>query len=291
MVVTRFQMPNRSSWINDPNGPIHYCGTYHLYHQYLPTKKQWDFGVHWGHATSRDLKEWKHHGSVLEPSCHFDKDGCFSGNTIIHDGILYAFYTGVSLDDGFPSGFREVQAAAQSSDGFEFVKSAKPILEVPCTDIANQLSGWRDPFVFLYQGTYYMLLGSGIRDKMGTVLLYRGGKHPVEDPYYLVNVLMTWPKGNFMLECPFLIPIGNERWMLGASPDGEMPQYWLGRFNGLVFVVDKGPESIAPEDPDFYAATVTAKQNSGPLQQDILWGWQKKDRSILGTTFDDAFVL
>ena len=37
-----------SNWINDPNGPIFYEGSYHLFFQYNPDAAVWG-NISWGH--------------------------------------------------------------------------------------------------------------------------------------------------------------------------------------------------------------------------------------------------
>ena len=49
----------KANWMNDPNGMVYYKGTYHLFYQYYPNGNVWG-PMHWGHATSTNLMNWKH---------------------------------------------------------------------------------------------------------------------------------------------------------------------------------------------------------------------------------------
>src|SRR5690348_18121349 len=39
------------NWMNDPNGPIHWNGRYHMFFQYNPNTAVWG-DMHWAHAVS-----------------------------------------------------------------------------------------------------------------------------------------------------------------------------------------------------------------------------------------------
>ena len=65
----QFHFSPRSGWMNDPNAPLYYKGTYHLFFQHNPHGLNWDT-MHWGHATSPDLVHWTQQPIALEPGVH-----------------------------------------------------------------------------------------------------------------------------------------------------------------------------------------------------------------------------
>ncbi|MET7332153.1 GH32 C-terminal domain-containing protein [Nonomuraea sp. NPDC005650] len=62
----QFHFSPRSGWMNDPNAPLYYKGTYHLFFQHNPHGLGWDT-MHWGHAASPDLVHWTQRPVALEP--------------------------------------------------------------------------------------------------------------------------------------------------------------------------------------------------------------------------------
>ena len=73
--------PERN-WINDPNGLVFHEGVYHLFYQYHPASSEWG-PMHWGHATSSDLVQWKEQPIALYP----DSIGMiFSGSAVLDKG-------------------------------------------------------------------------------------------------------------------------------------------------------------------------------------------------------------
>lgn len=109
-------------WMNDPNGFIHYNGEYHLFYQHYPYEPVWG-PMHWGHAVSRDLVNWKYHPVALAPDQEYDKDGCFSGSAAVKDDQLVLLYTGHVVTGPNPDkNYEQVQAMAFSKDGVNFHK-------------------------------------------------------------------------------------------------------------------------------------------------------------------------
>src|SRR6266566_6183675 len=55
------------NWMNDPNGPMHWNGRYHMFFQYNPNAAVWG-DMHWAHAVSEDMIHWRHLPIALAPS-------------------------------------------------------------------------------------------------------------------------------------------------------------------------------------------------------------------------------
>lgn len=189
-----FHVMPRGGWMNDPNGPIYYKGRYHLFYQHVTTGCEWNWGIVWGHATSRDLVHWEHIGLALEPTPGgFDADGCFSGCCTLdpeNGNAPTILYTGVRLRSNPDCGplppqecdlqlpFIESQGMAVALPGDEklqkWAKMDSPVLPLPPPNMP--LVGWRDPFVFQQGGDgkdWIILMGSGIKGEGGAVLVYK----------------------------------------------------------------------------------------------------------------------
>ena len=83
-------------WMNDPNGLVQWNGRVHLFYQHNPAAPVHE-NIAWGHASSADLWRWQDHPLALEPDPFGpDRDGCFSGCTVIADGHPHLLYTGVN---------------------------------------------------------------------------------------------------------------------------------------------------------------------------------------------------
>jgi beta-fructofuranosidase len=267
-MINMLKVPN--GWINDPTGMVRFKDRYHLYFQHLPGKREWGFGIGWAHATSRDLKDWRiFKKRAVAPSKWYDKDGCFSGSVIVQDDTIFLAYTGVILKD--EGTFSEYQCMATSKDGYRFTKFQEPIISTP--PITNT-QGWRDPYLFKHNKTYYMLIGSAW-DNKGHILLYKGDKQlPCQWTYQ--GILHSID--NEVCECPFIIKLKNNVWMLGVSCEHKQPIYWLGTFNGSSFKsLTKKPKEIKMKGYDVYAPTVSVIDNIP-----YMWMWVKGTDTLLG---------
>ena len=85
--------------LKDPNGPLYWQGWYHLFYQNNPYEVE-DANMHWGHAVSEDLVHWTDLPVALLPTPGGpDRDGCWSGQIVIVDGVPTAVYFGKSGGD------------------------------------------------------------------------------------------------------------------------------------------------------------------------------------------------
>lgn len=219
-----FHVMPRGGWMNDPNGPIYYRGRYHLFYQHVTTGCEWNWGIVWGHATSKDLVHWEHVDLALEPTPgSFDADGCFSGCCTIdpdNGGVPTILYTGVRLRSNPDYGplppqecdlqlpFIESQGMAVALPGDDklqtWAKMESPILPLPPPNMP--LVGWRDPFVFQQGGSgsdWIILMGSGIKGEGGAVLVYR--TQNLKADWQLAGLLCLGDADTgAMWECPLL---------------------------------------------------------------------------------------
>ena len=92
--------------MNDPNGLIYWKGEYHMFYQYNPNAAYWG-DMHWGHAVSTDLMNWRQLPIALYPDKPYDKDGVFSGCAVVNNGVPTLVYTGTKP---------ETQCIATTSD-------------------------------------------------------------------------------------------------------------------------------------------------------------------------------
>lgn len=256
-------LPARN-WMNDPNGLVHFKGKYHIFYQYNPHGPAWG-NMTWGHAVSEDLVRWKHLPLALHPDQPYDRGGVFSGCIVDNNGVATALYTGVSP---------EVQCVAVAGDELltRWTKHAKnPVIPGPPPGLA--VTGFRDPCVWREGDTWYMVVGSGIKDVGGTILLYRS-KDLAEWEYVHPACVGEKSQSGEMWECPSFFPLGkgaDDPWLLAVSPYGP-PIYFTGTWKDLRFtpqrrgLIDHGSSLYAPQMfPD-------AK---GRL---ILFGWLKENR-------------
>lgn len=200
-------------WLNDPNGLIQHKGIYHLFYQFHPYSEDWG-PMHWGHATSTDLVHWQHQPVALAPSEDYDLGkseegyGCFSGSAVVKDDKLFLLFTG-HIDSKNP---KEVQCLATTEDGIHFEKHpANPVIASPPHSLS---SDFRDPKVWLYEGTWYMVVGTS-KSNYGGAALFNS------------DDLITWKYCGLvaesdgtlgdMWECPDLFPIQDKHALI-VSP-------------------------------------------------------------------------
>lgn len=258
-------LPPRN-WMNDPNGLFYWRERYHLFYQFNPYRPVWGY-IHWGHASSPDMIHWVDHPIALTPTEGTgDANGCWSGCIVDDGGIPTAIYTGFVNQSHTPV----MLARAEDQDLLAWKKSPhNPILEGPPSNVTQ--SNFRDPYVWREQGAWKMVVGAGLENGAGAVLLYQS------------NDLMDWAYQGLlfsahtldslqMWECPNFFPLGGKHALLVSLFPGVMGvYYYVGEYNGRTFFPEK--EGFLTRDPYFYAPQ--ARRLNGRM---ILFGWLLEGR-------------
>lgn len=194
-------------WMNEPHGPMYHAGWYHIFYQANPHAPIWDH-LCWGHLKSRDMVHWQDCPLALIPEKEpLAPDGCWSGSSVIgKDGRPRIYFT-AGDNRRFPNQAVALATPDESLDQWD----TYPEL------IQTQDTGWmgefRDPFVWLENDTYFMLVGTGDADNGGgNAVLYSSedGIH-WENHGFLVQYDDTQNKeGGHVWELPVLLPLRDE---------------------------------------------------------------------------------
>ena len=201
MAITKIKEPafhitGERGWINDPNGLIYFNGQYHAFYQHNPYDTKWG-PMHWGHVVSDDLTNWKYLPIALTPGDDCDKNGCFSGSAILHDGKLWLMYTGFIENQGGDS-IRQIQCLAESADGITFKKHGVVIGE---NDLPEGYApqDFRDPKVWHHDDLFWCIVAARRIDGRGRILLFKS-----KDLFNweFVSDLLGTDSAGTMIECP-----------------------------------------------------------------------------------------
>lgn len=268
----RFHIRPPRGWLNDPNGPVVIDGVTHLYFQYRFGTDLAD-PVVWGHASSTNLIDWSLHRAAITPEpTGLDRDGCFSGNTVLTDsGEVLAFYSGFRRDYPLQSAL-----VASSTDGGASFGAARLAVEDPDGPVVR-----RDPFVWRTASGWHMALGEGDADERASVRRYRSTDLEVwEDEGSIVSLPRTVVDGvdtGAMWECPQVADVdGTEVVLVGAWSEENGIMRVLAVLPGLGGDRLEGVGAYPVDDGDsFYAPSVLRREGQGPL----VWGWVTEART------------
>ncbi|WP_134699409.1 sucrose-6-phosphate hydrolase [Ammoniphilus sp. YIM 78166] len=245
--------------LNDPNGFIHWKGTYHLFYQWMPFKTGHG-AKFWGHYSSPDLVHWTHEGIALTPSDWFDKNGCYSGSAVDDNGTLTVFYTGNVKDE--KNNRETYQCLAVSEDGLEFEKQG-----VVATLPKGYTAHFRDPKVWKKGEHWYMVVGAQSLQLDGKAVLFRSSNLKEWEHLGAIAGGNTDRLGYFgyMWECPDLFELNGKDVLVvcpqGIEPEGMLYQnvyqagYFVGQLDyekarythGQFTELDRGFEFYAPQ--------------------------------------------
>lgn len=251
-----------AQWMNDPNGMVYYDGEYHLFYQHYPDSTVWG-PMHWGHAVSTDMINWKHLPIALYP----DSLGyIFSGSAVVDyqntSGLgtlenpamvaIFTYHDPVGADAGKID--YQTQGIAYSLDkGRTWTKyQNNPVLKNP------GIIDFRDPKVFWNEQYQKWTMSLAVKDHI---------------TFYSSTNLIDWTLDSKfghqigghggVWECPDLFPLqdqeGNQKWVLlvsinpGGPQGGSATQYFVGDFDGSAFTpadtvtrwIDAGADNYA----------------------------------------------
>ncbi|MDO6602835.1 glycoside hydrolase family 32 protein [Arenibacter palladensis] len=253
-------------WMNDPNGMFHYNGYYHLYFQHYPDGNKWG-PMHWGHAISTDMVEWKEQPIALYPD---DLGYIFSGSAVVDlqntSGFgtggqvpIIAMFTYHNMEIEKANGIDvESQAIAYSLDeGLTWTKySGNPVIRNP------GIRDFRDPKVSWNEEHKKWVMVLAAQDKV----MFYGSKdlkswELLSDFGSDLNREIGTHGG--VWECPDLFPIPVEgtdetKWVLyvsinpGGPNGGSATQYFIGDFDGTKFSMDKDFETVLNKGQNFW---------------------------------------
>ena len=227
--------------MGDPDGLIQYKGVYHLFYQHV-TSFGPNTGTHWGHLASTDLFHWKERPIALFPNKDWAQ--CYSGTTVVNNGIPTAFFTGLN------SVYPEVpcMATAQDDDLNEWTDyKGNPVIKGRPKDLPG--AGFRDPDVWREGDLWYMGLASSIPDVGGAVLLYSS---PDLKNWSYIGKLYQGKQDpgaqGELFECPSFFPLSdkyflscNKLFSVGNPPkiaNARRPIYMIGNYTNHQFTPD-----------------------------------------------------
>lgn len=230
----QFHLTPPTGWLNDPNGLCFFGGLYHLYYQFYPHTQAWG-NMHWGHAVSENLVDWRDMPVFLTPQQSLLEDstlagGAFSGSAVVmQDGIRF-YLTRHSAPRDRECEMVETQVMLHSATGLE---AGRETVILERTNPRHSYH-FRDPKVFLHEDVWYMVLGSCI-DGVPAVLLYtsQDGIAWHENG----EVITVTQSGCESVECPDLFTLGDRAVCVAAhmnrtdaSGRKNPVHYTVGRF-------------------------------------------------------------
>ncbi len=236
-----------SGWMNDINGTVFWKGRYHVFYQANPDEAHWKW-VQWGHASSVDLVHWVHHPIAFSPTPGGpDREGCFSGVVVTHDGVPTAVY------HGSPDG----TCLATSTDDLliHWTKHpANPVIPVPREGDPNFGKYFvYDPCAWQEGDTWYVLCGGTRPEGLDTGYLFRSQdmvRWEYVRSFYEPNP--EWTEMGEDCAVPIFFPLGRKYMLLFVSHRCGC-QYYLGRHPHERFIPEQhgrmnwaGGQLIAP---------------------------------------------
>lgn len=260
-------------WMNDPNGMFYKDGEWHLYYQWNPYGSKWQ-NMTWGHSSSKDLVNWKHHPAAIEGN---GLGSVFSGSSVVDTENTAGFGKNAIVSLYTSAGQSQMQSLAHSSDnGYTFeIYPGNPILTLE--------SEARDPNMFWDSANKCWVLS--LAHALDREMLFFTSPDLKE-----WTLQSAFGKGEGaqegVWECPDLFKLkvdgtDEEKWVLvcninpGGPFGGSATQYFIGDFDGKTFKADTDAAGTIPTKwmdygKDHYA---TVSWSDAPDERRTIIGW------------------
>ena len=215
--VPKLHIMPPTGWLNDPNGLCQKDGVYHIFFQYSPDTPLGGLKS-WGHYVTKDFLTYEFTGSYMNPDTEYDKDGVYSGCSLVDGDEIYTYYTGNVKHEGdydyIYNGRGHNVILARTKDGITY--DEKKVLLVN-DDYPSSLSCHvRDPKVIKDDDMYYMVLGGRTMDDRGCIMIYSSAD---KMKWLFERFVEPENKFGFMWECPDLFSLDGKQ-ILSFSPQG-----------------------------------------------------------------------
>lgn len=227
------------NWQNETYGFFYYNGYYHAFCQQNVLGPYYTDGQRWGHFVSTDLVHWEELTPALVPEDNgIDRNHVFSGCAILMpNGEPKLFYTGVDYSQTYLNLIATATAADLTDPKLTaWNKTGNVVVEQGDLSTTNN---FRDPFIYVENGEYFMLIGGTNKETGGgAIYCFKATDDTLENWQYL-NMLYSGDslKYAFLGNCyelPNLFRL--------ESRDGKQSKYLLmfspiGNINGVYYLL------------------------------------------------------
>lgn len=278
----QFHLLPARNWMNDPNGPVYFKGSYHMFYQYNPEGAVWG-NMNWNHAVSEDMIHWRPLPLAMSPTPGGpDSYGCFTGSAVVVGERVYMVYTGVqrssaelaTAHDAEKNAIEETQCLAWSDDPMlvKWTKDPEPIVARPPAGM--KVTGFRDPSVWKSGDGYFMTVGSGVEGEGGCVLLYRSnglGDEGLKNWTYLHKLTSGAADEGRMWECPEFFALDGGHVLIYSTKGKALWASGVLDEAAMTFTAKKKGELD-------WGAFYAPKTQLDARGRRILWGWIQERR-------------
>lgn len=263
----QFHFSSRRGWLNDPNGLVHYDGTYHLFYQHNPYGTEWG-NMHWGHAVSSDLVHWRELPIALYPDAlgsmftgcavvdHHNSSGLGSGA----QPPIVLVYTAAGEHARPPTAYTQCLAFSADGGATWHKYDGNPVLP-------HQADGNRDPKVIWHAPS----------ERWVMALYLKGNAYAL----FTSPNLIDWERTCDLdlpgcTEVPDFFPLAVDddpddvRWVFW----GANTTYLTGSFDGRCFTPQGGPRRLQ-HTGQHYAAQTFSDLPAGDGRR-LMLGWMRQ---------------